>query len=218
MVSQPQIISVADLKGKIVGVTGIGDSTDFATRAALKHFGLKPDADVAIRAIGGARENISAMKGGIIQAGTLSLPYPFLAEKMGLKQLFDMTALNIAYIPGGLGVRRPYIAANRERVLDFLKGMIEGVKIFKTDKNFTIPVLAKYTKITDRDLLEKSYEYLKQFVLDIPYPSVKAIRDTLEVLAAEIPKARGAKPEDFVDVSLLKEIEESGFVDRLYGK
>jgi NitT/TauT family transport system substrate-binding protein len=213
-----EINSVPDLKGKIVGVVGLGATTDFATRAALKHFGLKPDADVAVRAMGGYPETTAALKGGIIQAGTFSPPASFLVEKMGFKKLFDMTALDIDYISAGLGVRRAYLAANRERVINFTKGMIEGVKIFKTDKNFTIPVLAKYTKITDTELLDKSYEYLKQHFLLVPYPSIKAIRDTLELLADEIPKAKGAKAEDFVDASLLKEIEASGFVDRLYGK
>jgi len=216
--SLPQINSVPDLKGKIVGVSGLGASIDFATRVALRHFGLKPDVDVAIRAIGGVSEITAALKGGIIQAGTLSPPSSFLAEKMGFKELFDMTVLDFDYISAGLGVRKPYIAANRERVLNFLKGMIEGVKIFTTDKNFTLPVLAKYTKITDRELLDKSYEYLKRYFLKVPYPSIKAIRSTLEVLSDEIPKAKGAKAEDFVDSSLLKEIEASGFVDRLYGK
>ena len=218
MVSLPQINSVAELKGKIVGVIGLGASTDFATRVALKHFGLKPDSDVAIRALGGSPEIAAALKGGIIQAGTLSPPFSFLAEKMGFKELFDMTNLDIDYISAGLGVKRSYVATNRERVVNFLKGMIEGIKIFKTDKNFTIPVLAKYTKVTDNELLDKSYVYLRQYFLRIPYPSIRAIKDTLEVLADEIPKAKGAKPEDFVDPSLLREIEAGGFVEKLYSK
>jgi ABC-type nitrate/sulfonate/bicarbonate transport system substrate-binding protein len=94
MHSLPNIDSVASLKGKIVGVSGIGASIDFATRVALKHFGLKPDADVAIRAIGGGPEIVSALKAGIIQAGTLSPPSSFRAEKMGFKRLFDMGTLD----------------------------------------------------------------------------------------------------------------------------
>ncbi len=218
MLSLPQINSVADLKGKIVGIGGVGASTDFATRAALKHFGLKPDTDVAIRVIGSGPEIAAALKGDVIQAGTLPPPFSFFLEKMGFKALYDMTALNIEYITGGLGVKRSYMAANRERVINFLKGMIEGIKIFKTDKNFTIPALARYTKVTDNDILEKSYVYFRQYLLQVPYPSISAIKDTLEALADEIPKAKGARPEDFIDLSLLREIEASGFVEKLYSK
>ena len=218
MHSPPQIDSVASLKGKIVGVSGIGASIDFATRVALKHFGLKPDSDVAIRAIGGGPEIVSALKAGIIQAGTLSPPSSFRAEKMGFKRLFDMGTLDIEYISGGLGVKRSYMATNRGRVENFLKGMIEGIKIFKTDKNFTIPVLAKYTKLTDSELLEKSYAYFRDYFIQVPYPSIRAIKDTLDGLADQIPKAKGARPEDFIDLSLLREIEASGFVEKLYSK
>ncbi len=218
MYSLPQIASVPELKGKIVGVSGIGASIDFATRVTLRHFNLKPDVDVAIRAIGGVSEITAALRGGIIQAGTLSAPSTFRAEKMGFKELFDMTALDFDYVSGGLGVKKAYIAANRERVLNFLKGMIEGIRIFNTDKSFTLPVMARYTHVTDNELLDKSYEYLKRYFLKVPYPSVKAVRNTIEVLSDEIPKAKGARAEEFVDASLLKEIEASGFVDRLYAK
>ena len=218
MLSLPQIGSVSELKGKIVGISGVGASTDFATRAALKHFGLKPDADVAIRVIGGGPEIAAAMKANVIQAATLPPPFSFSVEKMGFKALYDMTALNIEYVTGGLAVKKSYMAANRERVRNFLKGMMEGIKIFKTDKNFTIPALARYTKVTDNEVLEKSYLYFRQHLLQVPYPSLSAVKDTLDVLADELPKAKGAKPEDFVDVSLLKEIEASGFVDKLYGR
>lgn len=218
MHSLPNIDSVASLKGKIVGVSGIGASIDFATRVALKHFGLKPDSDVAIRAIGGGPEIVSALKAGIIQAGTVSPPSSFRAEKMGFKRLFDMGTLDVEYIAAGLGVKRSYMATNRGRVENFLKGMIEGIKIFKTDKNFTIPVLAKYTKLTDNELLEKSYEYFRDYFIRVPYPSIRAIKDTLEVLAEQIPKAKGASPEDFIDISLLREIEASGFVEKLYSR
>ena len=218
MHSLPNVDSVASLKGKIVGVSGLGASIDFATRVALKHFGLKPDTDVAIRAIGGGPEIVSALKAGIIQAGTLSPPSSFRAEKLGFKRLFDMGTLDIEYVSGGLGVKRSYMAANRGRVENFLKGMIEGIKIFKTDKNFTIPVLAKYTKLTDKELLEKSYEYFRDYFIQVPYPSIGAIKDTLEVLTEQIPKAKNARPEEFIDISLLREIEASGFVERLYSK
>src|ERR1700752_5316782 len=84
----PEINSMQDLKGKVVGVSGIGGSTDFATRVALREAGLVPDKDVAIRGVGGAAETVAAMRARVVHAGTLSPPSSFVAEKAGFKMLF----------------------------------------------------------------------------------------------------------------------------------
>jgi len=214
--SIPEIKSPQDLRGKIVGEDRPGASDDFAVRAALKHFGLVPGKDVTIRAMGGLPEVEQALKIGVIHAGISNPPVSFLAEKDGLRQLLDLAALGFDYITSGLGVKRSTIATRRDMVKYFLMAMIEGVKILKTDKEFALPVLAKYTKISDRKLIEQSYNYVSPYFLKVPYPSLKAIKATLEVIAEDIPAAKQARPEDFVDSSLLKEIETSGFIDKLY--
>ncbi len=214
--SIPEIKSPEELRGKIVGEDRPGASDDFAVRAALKHFGLVPGKDVTIRAMGGLPEVERALKIGAIQAGISNPPVSFLAEKDGLRPLLDLAALGFDYITSGLGVKRATIAARRDMVKHFLMGMIEGVKILKTDEEFTLPVLAKYTKISDQKLIKRSYDYIRPYFLKVPYPSLKAIKSTLEVIGEDIPKAKQARPEDFVDSSLLKEIEASGFFDKLY--
>ena len=93
MHSAPEINSMQDLKGKVVGVSGIGGSTDFATRVALREAGLIPDKDVAIRGVGGVAETVAAMKAKVVHAGTLSPPSSFVAQKAGFKMLFDMSNL-----------------------------------------------------------------------------------------------------------------------------
>ncbi len=214
--SIPEIKSPQDLKGKIVGEDRPGASDDFAVRAALKHFSLTPGKDVTIRAMGGLPEVERALKIGAIHAGISNPPVSFLAEKDGLRPLLDLAALGFDYITSGLGVKRSTILAHRDMVKHFLMGMIEGVRILKTDREFTLPVLAKYTKISDRKLIEQSYNYVTPYFLKVPYPSLKAIRATLEIISEDIPKARYARPEEFVDSSILREIEASGFIERLY--
>jgi ABC-type nitrate/sulfonate/bicarbonate transport system substrate-binding protein len=218
MHSAPEIKSIQDLKGKIVGVSGIGGTTDFATRLALKEVGLIPDKDVLIRGVGGVPETVAALQAKIVQAGTLSPPSSFVAEKAGFKMLFDMTSLGIDYVSSGLGVKKSSIASNREQVKQFLMAMIEGAKILKTDEEFSLRVLTKHTRISDRELLKKSYHYIRPYVLKAPYPSLRAIKDTLDALAADLPKAKDADPKDFVDSSIVKEIEASGYIDKIYGK
>ena len=218
MHSAPEIKSVRDLKGKVVGVSGIGGSTDLATRLALREVGLVPDKDVTIRGVGGVPETVAALKAQIIQAGTLSPPSSFIAEKAGFKMLFDMTTLGVDYVSSGLGVKRSSITSNREQVKQFLMAMIEGAKILKTDEEFAIRVLTKHTRISDREVLKQSYNYIRPYFLKLPYPSLRAIKDTLDVLVREIPKAKDADPKEFVDNSILQEIEASGYIENIYGK
>src|SRR5437870_4292880 len=125
MHSLPEINSMQDLKGKVVGVSGIGGSTDFATRLALREAGLVPDKDVAIRGVGGVAETVVAMKAKIVQAGTLSPPSSFVAQKAGFKMLFDMSGLGVDYVSSGLGVKKASIASNRLEAKQFLMAMIE---------------------------------------------------------------------------------------------
>ncbi|HEX2227882.1 MAG TPA: ABC transporter substrate-binding protein [Candidatus Binatia bacterium] len=218
MHSAPEIKSLRDLKGKIVGVSGIGGSTDFATRLALRENGLVPDKDVIIRGVGGVPETVAALQAKIVHAGTLSPPSSFVAQKAGFKMLFDMTTLGIAYVSSGLGVKKGALISNRDEVKQFLMAMIEGAKVLQSDEEFALRVLAKHTRIAERELLKQSYDYMKPFFLKVPYPSARAIKDTLDALAEEIPKAKYADPNDFVDLSIVKDIEASGYIEKVYGK
>jgi ABC-type nitrate/sulfonate/bicarbonate transport system substrate-binding protein len=214
----PEIQSLQDLRGKIVGVSGLGGSTDFATRLALSQAGLTPDKDVAIRGVGGVPETVAALRARAVHAGTLSPPSSFVAQKAGFKQIFDMSGLGVDYVSSGLGVKKASLAAHRVDAKQFLMAMIEGAKILTTDEDFALRVLTKHTRIADRDILRQSYTYLRPYFLKRPYPSTRAIKDTLDVLAKDLPKAKDADPREFIDNSLLKEIEASGFIENVYGK
>lgn len=132
--------------------------------------------------------------------------------------LFDMTSLGVDYISSGLGVKKTWLATNRLEAKQFVMAMIEGAKILTADEEFAMRVLAKHTRISDREVLKQSYNYMKPYFLKAPYPSTRAIKDTLDVLAKELPKAKDADPRDFVDLSIVKEIEAIGFIDGMYAK
>lgn len=218
MHSAPEINSLQDLKGKVIGVSGLGGTTDFATRLALREAGLIPDKDVTIRGIGGVPETVAALRAKVVHAGTLSPPSSFVAQKAGFKILFDMSRLGVDYVASGLGIKKSSLASNRVEAKQFVMAMIEGAKILTTDEEFSLRVLTKHTRISDRDVLKQSYDYLRPYYLKVPYPSVRAIKDTLDALAKDLPKAKDADPRDFVDLSIVKEIEASGFIDSVYGK
>src|SRR4030095_1222348 len=214
--SAPEINSMQDLKGKVIGVSGLGGSTDFATRLALREVGLVPDKDVLIRGVRGVPETVAALKAKVVHAGTLSPPSSFVAQKAGFKILFDMSRLGVDYVSSGLGVKKNKTASDRQLVKQFLMAMIEGAKILTTDEEFALRVLSKHTRISDREVLKLSYNYLRPYYLKVPYPSARAIKDTLDVLAKDIPKAKDADPRDFIDNSVLKEIEASGYIESVY--
>jgi len=218
MHSAPEITSLQDLRGKIVGVSGLGGSTDFATRVALREAGLVPDKDVMIRGVGGVPETVAALRARLVHAGTLSPPSSFVAQKAGFKMLFDMTSLGVDYVSSGLGVKKTWLAANRLEAKQFVMAMIEGAKALTTDEEFAMRVLTKHTRIADREVLKQSYHYIRPYFLKTPYPSTRAIKDTLDALAKDLPKAKDADPRDFVDLSIVKEIEASGFIASVYGK
>ena len=218
MHSGPEVNSLQDLRGKVIGVSGIGGSTDFATRLALREAGLIPDKDVAIRGVGGVPETVAALKAKIVQAGTLSPPSSFVAQKAGFKILFDMSTLGVDYVSSGLGVTKAALKTNRSEAKQFLMAMIDGAKILKTDEEFSLRVLAKHTRISDREVLKQSYSYLRPYFLKLPYPSTRAIKDTLDALAKDLPKAKDADPKDFIDNSILKEIEAAGYIESVYGR
>jgi len=218
MHSAPEINSLQDLRGKIVGVSGLGGSTDFATRVALREAGLVPDKDVLIRGVGGVPETVAALRAKLVHAGTLSPPSSFVAQKAGFKVLFDMSSLGVDYVSSGLGVKKSWLANNRQEAKQFVMAMIEGVKLLSSDEEFSLRVLTKHTRIADREVLRQSYNYIKPYFLKTPYPSTRAIKDTLDALAKDLPKARDADPRDFVDLSIVKEIEASGFIASVYGR
>jgi len=218
MHSAPEINSLQDLRGKIVGVSGLGGSTDFATRVALREAGLVPDKDVLIRGVGGVPETVAALRAKLVHAGTLSPPSSFVAQKAGFKVLFDISTLGVDYVSSGLGVKKSWLANNRQEAKQFVMAMIEGAKLLSTDEEFSLRVLTKHTRISDREVLQQSYRYIKPYFLKTPYPSTRAIKDTLDALAKDLPKAKDADPRDFVDLSIVKEIEASGFIASVYGK
>ena len=218
MHSAPEINSLQDLRGKVVGVSGLGGTTDFATRLALRDAGLVPDKDVTIRGIGGVPETVAALRAKVIHAGTLSPPSSFVAQKAGFKILFDMSRLGVDYVASGLAVKKSSLASNRTEAKQFVMAMIEGAKILTTDEEFSLRVLSKHTRISDREVLKQSYDYLRPYYLKVPYPSVRAIKDTLDAMAKDLPKAKDADPRDFVDHSIVREIEASGFIEAVYGK
>ncbi|MGB7948665.1 MAG: ABC transporter substrate-binding protein [Candidatus Binatia bacterium] len=205
------------LKGKAVAVSRIGSSSDFATRYALEKYGLIPDKDVAILQIGSQPARFSALETGKIQGAMIAIPLTVKATKMGFNTLADLQMLGLEYQHTGLAVSQTMIKTQPELVRNVLKAFVEGIHYMKTNRKEALAVLAKYLKTDDPDALQEAYEAeLQALVPEKPYPTTKGIQIMLREMGIKDPNARSARPEQFVDLTFIKELDSSGFIDRLY--
>jgi NitT/TauT family transport system substrate-binding protein len=205
------------LKGKAVAVSRVGSSSDFATRYALEKYGLIPDKDVMILQIGSQPARFSAMETGQIQGVMIAIPLTAKAKKMGLNTLADLQMLGLEYQHTGLAVTRSLIKTEPDLVRNILRGFVEGIHYMKRHRKESIALLAKYLKTDDPDALDEAYESVIQALIpEKPYPTLKGIDTILRELGVKDPNARSARPEQFVDLTFIKELDSSGFIDRLY--
>jgi ABC-type nitrate/sulfonate/bicarbonate transport system substrate-binding protein len=218
VVTGPAIKSAADLKNKKIGVSRFGSLTDMALREALRYYKLNPDKDVTILQTGGEATRFAALTSGAIDGAMLSGDKMVQAEKMGFNVTIDLSKLPIYYPVNGIITSKKFLAANRELTRGFLRSWVEGIKAFKTDKELSIKVLAKYLKVQDREILEKSHEIYRPVYKAIPYGDRRAVRFALDQMGKEIPEAAKLNADDFIDNSILSELEKGGFITQLYNE
>lgn len=207
----PSIKRPEDLKGKTVGITTFGSSTDFSIRYLIKKLGMEPDKDVKILQMGGQPQIVAAMVAGAVQAGVLSSPANYNAMKAGFQMLVDFKSVGLDYPTVSLVSTRSYIKKDPQTVRRFLMAYSEGTERLYHDKELAMKVIGKYTKTNDRDALEAAYNFATTFVErppDLPY---KAVETILTQIAEKDPRAKGFKAEDFIDSTFYIELEKSGF-------
>jgi NitT/TauT family transport system substrate-binding protein len=209
LMALPEIRRVQDLKGKSVGVTRFGSSTDFTVRHVLKTHGLEPDKDVTILQIGGMPELATALSKGVIVAAPFSSPTNLRARKIGAEVLIDVAKAGIPFPHSGIVTTRAFLAAHRDATLRFIQAYSEGIQQTIRNKSFAKKVIQKYTRDTDDEILEATYQYALDYVVRPPYPTREGIMETLK--QSNHPKAKAANPDDFVDSSLIKSLEDAGF-------
>ncbi len=214
IMSRPEIKQAADLKGKKVGVTRLGGSTDWALDAALKRWGLERR-DLTVVQTGGMPEGLAGLVAGVFSAVVLSPPSNFKAAKAGLRELVDVGQLKIIFPNTPLSTSQAFIKSNRDTALRFLRGFTRGLHRLRTDKEFSMKVLSKYTKVADTETLAQLHQtYGVRYSGDpIPYVRAEGIDEILKKIPTKA--ARDAKAGDFFDNSLLKELEQSGWFKSL---
>jgi NitT/TauT family transport system substrate-binding protein len=205
------------LKGKSVAVTRFGSSTDFALRYALEKYGLKPERDVAIIESGSMPAIFAALESGWVQGAMLSSPFTGKAKTIGLPLLADLQMLGLEYQHTGIATTEALIRARPELVRNIMKAYAEGIHYYKTHRAESLAILAKYLRQADGEVLTEVYEDIGiGLTPEKPYPTVRGIEVMLRELAGKDPRAKSARAEDFVNLAFIKELDSSGFIDRLY--
>jgi ABC-type nitrate/sulfonate/bicarbonate transport system substrate-binding protein len=198
---------------KRIAISRFGSNADFAARYLLQREGLRPDIDVALLQVGNQSNRIAAVETNNADAAMLTPPMTLQARKLGMTLLIDASKLGIPYSSLFFVSRRPYLTKSRADLVNFTKAMIEGVHLYKSNKEFAMKVLAKYMKIQDREVLEENFrEY--DFPLK-PYPSKEYFDLPIQEVGKKDPKVLKENPDRFADLSLVKELDGSGFIDKL---
>ena len=210
IVVKPDIRSPNDLRGKRIGILNFGGSNDLALQLALKEWGLKQQ-EVSVIVGGDAPTRLLSLTVGRIDATILSPPHLTMAVKAGFRTLADMGEMRANFSQSTLYARRGYLRENRDVAKRFLKAYSEAVHVIKTDRERTLKVFAKRMRLDDAEILRATYDYFAARFSFPPRVNMAGIKDTLDFYAETSPEMRGRKPEEFVDHSLLDELEREGF-------
>jgi NitT/TauT family transport system substrate-binding protein len=209
----PKIKRVEDLKGKRVAISRFGSLSDVSLRDALAFYNLRPNQDVVVAQTGGLGERMVALTSGTVDGAILNVDQVFQAEKLGFQVLIDLRKLPLTYSTQGIVVSKDFLRTQRSTVKRFLKVYIEGIKIFKADKEFSMETLGRYIKTSDREILSKTYDVYREAWESVPLVRREGIQQALN----SIPEAKDTKVnlDNLIDNSLIHELEKEGFLKEL---
>ncbi len=218
LVVGPGIERVEDLRGKRLGVTRLGTSTDFAGRQMLLRRGLQPDVDVTMIHMPGVPEVLQGLVAGAMDAGMMSHPALVNAKQQGYRVLLDMGAQGIQYQHTGVMGARRYVEANEEAARRVVKSHVEAIHRFKTDKAAAIDSLSRFTTLTETAILDETWQaYANVYFERVPHVTVAGLQLDVDELALTVPAAAGVRAETMTDNRYVEELVRDGLIQRLYG-
>jgi NitT/TauT family transport system substrate-binding protein len=220
LMGKPGIKAADQMKGGTLAISRFGSATDSIARFALKRVGLTPGKDVTLVQVGSGPERLSALLTGRVTAAVINPPSSFIAEKRGLAVLADVAKMGLVFQHTGAATTKRYIREHQDTVRRYVKSHVEAVHKMWTDKEATIRALGKHMSGVDREILEKSYENVMTEALypKKQYPSLEGLKTVVDEIAERNPRAKSAKPEQFVDFTFIRELDQNGYNDTLYKK
>jgi len=218
IITLQSITALEQLKGKMGGVNRLGSTSDLGLRLALRRVGVDPEKDTKIITAGGNSERFAALSKGVIQFAIMPEPFVREAEKLGFRDLLDIGSLKIPFWWNAVLTQGSILKAKRPIFAKFSRAMVEAVHFIKTEKEGTKAIFSKNLRITDPESLERAYRAYTAVFPDNLMPTPDGVKTMLDDLAPRDPRAAAADAKNFVDQSLVRELETSGFIKQLYKK
>ena len=217
IVGKKEIASVQDLKGKRLGIDRVGSNPDMFTQAALSRFQLDPLKDLQYIQLGSIGQGIPALKAGTIDALTTGTPHDLFAQRLGFKVIVDIAAMKIPFAATVLLSARNTVERKQAELTKFMRAYAEAVHYFLTNAEGTAQIVAKYTKVEDREVNSHAIASESTAMEKTLQVDPKGIDLILQLIGKTAPQALSAKAEDFYDPRFFNELRESGFLKRLWG-
>lgn len=215
IVVQPSIKTIRDLKGKIIGITPGRDAAYARVVKLLRDNGMDPGKDVTFLSVGdgGPAARVAALSTGVIHASMFTPPSDMISEKAGMKIL---SRLDVANVGGGINTTPAFLQKNRPQALRFLRGYMEGIQYLKSHKDESLKIFSKYVRNPDLGIMAYLYEEIFTRAEKDLRPQAEAVRAMIDLAALDFPQAKKLTEKDNSDLSLIDEIQRSGFIDLLY--
>jgi ABC-type nitrate/sulfonate/bicarbonate transport system substrate-binding protein len=216
IISLSSITKVEQLKGKVGGVNRLGSTSDLGLRLALRKLGIDPEKDVKIISVGGNPERFAALSKGLTQFTIMPEPFLTQAERLGFRNLYNVSELKIPFWWNGILSRESIVKAKRPLMLKLARAVVEAIHIIKTEKEYTKAIFKKNLGVADPEGLERAYQDYSKIFPEVPYPTADGVKTMLDDMAPKTPKAASADAKTFVDMTIMQEIEKSGLIKQLY--
>jgi NitT/TauT family transport system substrate-binding protein len=207
--------SIDEVKGKTVAVTRIGNADYYAWQTVMQRQNWSQD-DVKFVNSNDVQGQVGLLQQGAVQAIAVSPPNDVLATKIGAHLLLDTATLNEPEQNVGMAVTRAFLAENRPAVTGVIKASIEAMARWKKDAAFTKGVIQKYLESDDPQFTDVGYEAYGPIWPQAPYPSREGMAKVIEEVSAQNPKAQNLNLDQLMDTSVVKELEDSGFIKQIY--
>jgi NitT/TauT family transport system substrate-binding protein len=206
LMAKPEIKRIADLRGKKIGITRVGSSTHTSALYALNSGGLRTT-DYQLLPLLEVPNIFTALVAGQIDAGVVSPPTNARAKRAGFVELMNVAKEGPEFVSVAVGTSRTYIRANEETVRRVVRAYAEGVQIFKTNKPAALRMIQNQLKVKEPDIQEDTYNQFREYLEYPPYVTRKGMEAVLAEIADKEPAAKSAKPEDFIDMRFVAELE-----------
>jgi NitT/TauT family transport system substrate-binding protein len=218
LVARPGVKNAEELRGKRFGTAAIGGTLWMSAILGLERLGLDVNRDdIRFLAIGDAAVLSQALEDGRVDAALVDMVFSRRLHDKGFPILAELGRYNIPISSLGVVARSSYIQQNSQVTENLLSALLEGIAFVHApgNKPATLQLLQRRLRVSPSE----AEEGFKDMALGLdrkPYPSLEGLRNIQRLMKIRNPKVENTKVEELVDDRILRKLDESGFIDRLY--